>query len=458
MSARPLALLAAFCAVSLAAAAAHMTLFPVAPLAPDSAGYLNADGMRSAGYPAFLALAKAVGLDVHGIIVVQTVFLATSVGTLASAMGYASGRIVWGLALLGALCGNPFMWRYGAQILSEALFIPLLCLMAACMLMPVRHEARRLWFVLSALCLAAAILVRPVAMVMLPGLLLLVLGLHDTRPWGKRVRDALVIFALVFSITTLTVLVDKKQSDSSKGAIQGHASLAALGQAALLLRAGQTGLPPDREARIIVAIEQTRAWLNGLSSWEARVLSREIVWNPLLYEVLGSELDNLDASKVARTAILAAPLEYVRVVAAGLYSLWTLPQLQGAAHWRDVLEPQLSTLPQPVSTAPWRDAVKRMPDPLALVARVVNTGLTGLAFLAACLTLYLLLTGRRIEGLLLAGGALGLAAHGYLVAVALFSASLPRYQMPVLPLIGIAALCVVLHVTRRLLRRPEIVT
>jgi len=445
---------AVFLIATMATAAFHMTMFPVAALAPDSASYLNADGMRSAGYPIFLALAKAAGLDVSGIVMVQTAMLAASVGALCWAMVYASGRMIWGLLLLGVLCGNPFLWRYGAQILSEALFIPLLCLMTASALMAVRHEAQRRWLMLSAVCLAVAVLVRPVAVAMLPGLLMVALGLSSNQTWARRALNALAIVIVVVGVTFVAGSNDNRSSDTGKGAIKTHGGLALLGQAAPLLRAGQTGLPPDREARIVAAIEQTRAWMNGLSSWEAWVLSREIAWNPLLYDILGPELETLDVTRVAKTAILASPFEYLRVAAAGLYSLWTLPQLQGSTRWRDTLEPQLSTLPQAITSTPWRESVKRLPDPLAWAARLVNAGLTALAFLAACLALLGLLTAQRIDPVLVVGGAMGLAAHGYLVAVALFSASLPRYQMPVLAIMCVAALCLILHVARRWYRRP----
>jgi len=145
---------------------------------------LYAEGFRTPGYPAFLAAFELLGLGLMSVLLAQVI-----VGTLIIAL---VGWIVWmvtqsvrvtiAAALLIAI--NPGSIIECNLILSECLFTFLLTL-AIGLLIHARKTSRWPHIVLLGVTIAAAALVRPIAIVMIP-----LAGLALLMPYSRLIETA----------------------------------------------------------------------------------------------------------------------------------------------------------------------------------------------------------------------------------------------------------------------------
>lgn len=197
--------------VFLIAAAARLALwaamrdYPAAYLRPDSADYLRLAGdllgrgafgtdalpetFRTPGYPALLALLRLAWADPRWAALLNVVLDSCAAALVAATAGrLAPGRWSWTAGLLYAL--EPAAAGHAALVLSEAPFNLALTL-GLHALLRAGPEARPRWAAAGGLALAAAALIRPVALY-----LWIPLALTLASLWGRRGAPALLGFLL----------------------------------------------------------------------------------------------------------------------------------------------------------------------------------------------------------------------------------------------------------------------
>ena len=159
----------------------------------DSPGYIGFWAERSAGYPVFLNLITVVFGSVQAAPKVQLVLLAAAVSFLGWSVYRTFSAPYFAPTLVLILFGLSAVSKFHAYILSEALFISLLCTMMGCLIMLVVRPTVRLAAVAALTC-GLAITVRPVGLSLLaiwPPLIWFIWG----RCAGKRWRLAMAVVA-----------------------------------------------------------------------------------------------------------------------------------------------------------------------------------------------------------------------------------------------------------------------
>ena len=128
--------------------------------APDSGGYLNFSEHRTAGYPLFLEAVDALFGTTDAAPKVQLVISAASFAFLGWSLNRAFRSALFALLPVVALMLYPRVTELHAHILTESIFISLMCLMVGGIALALRHPSWR-WAALAALACGLAITVRP---------------------------------------------------------------------------------------------------------------------------------------------------------------------------------------------------------------------------------------------------------------------------------------------------------
>lgn len=135
-------------------------------LAPDSGGYLQFGQHRTAGYPLFLWAVDAVFGSTDAAPKVQLVIAAAAFAFLGWSIHRASRSRVLSLAAVIALMLYPRIADLHGYILTESIFISLLCLMTGSIALVCYRPSWR-WVAVSALACGLAITVRPAGLSLL---------------------------------------------------------------------------------------------------------------------------------------------------------------------------------------------------------------------------------------------------------------------------------------------------
>ncbi len=135
-------------------------------LSPDSGGYLNFSEHRTAGYPLFLKAVDALFGTTDAAPRVQLVLAAAAFAFLGWSLHRAFRSPLFALAPVIALMLYPRVTERHADILTESIFISLMCLMAGGLALAVHRPSWR-WAALAALACGLAITVRPAALSLL---------------------------------------------------------------------------------------------------------------------------------------------------------------------------------------------------------------------------------------------------------------------------------------------------
>ena len=168
--------------ISLAIVYINVVIFNVTKSLPflelDSFSYLQGSVTRTVGYPLFLQAILAVFGDVRWVVPIQLNMLLASIVLMGWAMGSLfRSRLIGLLVILSLFVTTPLLLA-SCQILSEALYIPLICLHVAAAFMLFRTKSRyaSLW---TGLTMGLAIAVRPAGYALLAGVPILLLLLRD---------------------------------------------------------------------------------------------------------------------------------------------------------------------------------------------------------------------------------------------------------------------------------------
>ena len=195
---------AALCAVALGIAL--WATRGVSPLNPDTPSYLYFDPSRTVGYPAFLWLVKLLGGHAAAAVPVQMGLLALSLFLLGRSFHMLFGRPPLSLVFQVFLLASPDLWRFSAELMTEALATASVALWCAQLLRLIRRPSP--WaYLLLALIAAAGMLVRPSLMVLFAGSAIAALLLKSRRQRGSAVASLIPIGLGAYLLTPLALLL-----------------------------------------------------------------------------------------------------------------------------------------------------------------------------------------------------------------------------------------------------------
>ena len=135
-------------------------------LYPDSGGYLNFSEHRTAGYPVFIMLVSALSGTVDAVPKAQLLIAAWSFAFLGWSFQRAFQSILFALLPVLLLMLYPQIADVHSYILTESLFISLLCLLTGSLALVVRRPTWY-WVAAAAFATGLAITIRPAAFSML---------------------------------------------------------------------------------------------------------------------------------------------------------------------------------------------------------------------------------------------------------------------------------------------------
>ncbi len=135
-------------------------------LSPDSGGYLSFSDHRTAGYPLFLDVVEALFGTSDAAPKVQLILAASAFAFLGWSLHRAFRSPLFALMPVVALMLYPRVTELHAHILTESIFISLMCLMVGGIALTVHRPSWR-WAALAALACGLAITVRPAALSLL---------------------------------------------------------------------------------------------------------------------------------------------------------------------------------------------------------------------------------------------------------------------------------------------------
>ena len=429
---------------------------------PDTPGYIEFNQSRTSGYPLFLWLTRAAFGVVEGAARVQLALSAAAYAFLGWSIYKVFHAPVSALVLIYFLVSHPELARHQPHIMTESLFITLLCvMMGALMILLVKP---RWWLAaVSALACGLAIMVRPVGVSLLP-LWPIVLWFIWRRCDGQHIR---VIAAIVVPIA-LCLLVDRAVWHAYHG-LKVRADLVVTNlhvfTKALMIQSEPEPVGLDKELDRFMAIgreamapvrdlidgapdQRTRAYLlarfesaapyriyeRTLRSYEKEPL-RSTKWNHS-YQIRG---------EAGWAALASAPVDWVKNAIVHYWGLWIAASgnftPDSAMRYNDYIK---DTYVEHIHGPLFRDAVY-VPYTVEPGGALYRWGMM-LSFCASVLSLALAVSQRTCRGMdatdnrLVAAGLAGLMVHGYFLVVGLFAFGLGRYATVMFPLLAVCCL------------------
>ena len=405
-------------------------------LSGDSASYLDPGPEAGAGYPLFLDFLEAALGGLEAIPRAQLLLMAAAVVFLGASVSRDAPRLGFGVAL--AAFAASAVARFHAYLLSEALFVPLLCALLGALLLVLRRPSWPGVALAASLC-GLAVAARP------PGALLLaiwpLLGfLLWRRIAGQRGRlaaAAVVPLALCFlpeaaawsraegdlagtHLFAKALLIPSEPP--ATGDPTADALLAEARDRAAPLREVVSGAPAGALGSLLLRrSERTAQHLRyyGLRDRAERVAAARGVDAAALLAALG------------RSALLAAPGEWAANASRHYAALWMHPTVHTEALARE-FRGRTAALRDPPAFPGSRVAAPLSPAqafPGWFVGLVRAAG--GAAFLLSTLALLLALGLRLRSGVVplpLAGAAVAaLSVHAYFLTAAVFNFATMRY-------------------------------
>lgn len=431
----------------------------------DSPGYIDFSPDRTAGYPIFLNLITIVFGSVQVAPKVQLVLLAAAVSFLGWSVYRTFSAPCFAPIMVLVLFGLSAVSKFHAYILSEALFISLLCAMMGCLIVLVAYPTVRL-AALAALTCGLAITVRPAGLSLLaiwPPLIWFIWG----RCAGNRWRlVAAVAVPLVLCYVTESAIWHRVHGGGWTDRpyrVDYHL----FGK--VLMMESEPSVQDDQLASLVTEARQTwgpgRELLRRAPDWQTRTLLAryfEVVGhyvagrgNPSFRGRIKQLAEQREISvhrllgDVGGAALLAAPEEWAANAWLHYRGLWAHHSIYGT----DLIRRYVTYTEEQDVTAPIRmpPGLKVLPPrgPLPQMVVSLNRLATVAAFLASALVVGLAvwrrlgkvfqepLVGRREgsasrmkspDGDLVAAATAAIVVHGYFLATAMFAAANLRYS------------------------------
>lgn len=457
---------AVFIVACVAAYVAATFLIPpyIAMVEPDSASYLEFEPNRTALYPAFLYVCRALGLGLVQITWMQVAFFGMSLAYLLVALLRAGFPRLLLVLLVGILAANVLFTSFHRSILTESVFFSL-GVVATGLWIDYFRTGRVVLLAWAGLVLGLMIGVRPVGMALVPMQLLAVL----IRRSPNLSKWLLVLVALVpvgigaGGERVLYRLVHNAPSQST-------APLLYMGKAAMLIRPGMTFTGPHAQAlttvgsQLLTAFGPMQKYLADSPSLTVRALlsapyegqaqSLSFLWDEL---AAAAQQGNTTADELrfelGKQVILQNLTGYIEQTLLTQLGQWMVdaqrfpPNARMIAAYADA-NPAIALggriTPEMLYPKPSSFALVAYPTFLIAGAVTLVLALGVLFFI-----------GRPALMESGAGFYLGIAVflsamcHGYTLFISLANVWTPRFLMAVFPQLEIVALCLIMVVIYR---------
>ncbi|MYH28154.1 MAG: hypothetical protein F4137_04695 [Acidobacteria bacterium] len=426
---------------------------------PDSRGYIEFDPHRTAGYPLLLDSVTGLFGTLGAVPGVQLLLAAAGFAFLGWSIQHAFGAPRLALAVALSLFGNPEIAKFHGAIMTESVFVSLLCVMLGTMALLIATPGVRPAF-LSALTCGVAVAVRPAGISLLPIWPLLLWFLWGPCA-GRRVRLALAVAAplllcgAVEGIAWRAEHPDPTQRTSlanmhlfAKALMMEPVPVVAGDDLDRFLEVARENVAPAR--RFVAEAPDWQTALLTLTRYEAAGQRR---WFQREAEALAERRDtslNQLLGDVGWRAVSAAPVAWAHNGLVHYVGLWGLYEL---------LTPSASQVyaayMQPSERVPFGESARirtrRPPHAMAWPGRVVMAA----GFLATVVAVGIAVVRRLRSGAaeldrrLLLAAVCGLLVHGHYVFVALFGIALARYSLAVWPLLALCGFLLVHYASSR---------
>jgi len=435
----------------------------ISPLNPDTPSYLYFDPSRTVGYPAFLWLVKLLIGHAAAAAPVQMSLLALSLFLLGWSFHDLMGRPRLSLAFQVFLVASPDLWRFSAELMTEALATTSVALWCAQLLRLIKRPSPRAYLLL-ALISAAGMLIRPSLMVLFAGSAIAALLLKSRRQRASAVASLVPIGLGAYLLTPLALLIvhgsSVTTSPVARGILQhtlfcddaaaaGDADAEFVDRDSAGVRQYLDGAPPDvgialqhlysaplRFDSIIPGLGRLH---NAEAGWQAdpivgRVARERIEANPLCYarSVLRNYWDLVTQASPHVGAEGARVDQFLAVHPP--VPIASEPPLPSDARALQRGAGELHVAPPPAHAAIGRFGTKGSPL-LLLLGRVLYgaAALVGLPCLAA-----LIIQWRKSfpDWDMVVLAAMGLVFHSLFLGTAIVELSLIRYTVPAWPIVG----------------------
>ena len=427
--------------IALAAAGAFVAYMIWPPAFPflqaDSASYIHFDAMRTAGYPFLLTFIQRASGDLHRVLPVQLFAMVATAAYLAFEVGRLTRRPFLGLAALVLQVSNLFIYRYAFTIMPEALFFAVLAVFAGLLC---RITATGGLGTLAAMSLTVgfAILIRPVAYILIPVLIAgAAIGYQRRGRWQSVTLSAVVPLATLLAAGSLAY--DHVHGSFRTQSFLGHNLIGKIAY-----------LPGDevdtRYPEIKREIEDYMARLRDLrpGNLHDRFLLQERQYDLVRYGLTTRTVERIAArdgarpddirKEVALAYMVAHPLDYAEEVGLQLYSLWTVADLRTA---RDNARFSGFVAALPFDAFERTATPTRTPIPAFAVygIRAFMLGILAISLLALAVGATAAIRRRPIGPIWTALALLSFLLHGYLFLVASLQAGIFRYLIVTWPVI-----------------------
>ena len=444
---------------------------------PDSGGYLRFLADRSAGYPLFLDAVLAVFDTVDAVPKVQLGLAAAALAFLGWSVHRAFGGAIPGVILVLLIIDHDTLAGFHALIMTESLFVSLLCVMAGSLALLAKRPRWQLAAV-SALACGLAITVRPAAIS-----LLLVWPVALWLLWGRCAGRRLGLTAAVVAPLLLCFLAENAvwmpKHDAGPGDRPSLANRHVFAKSLVL------GPEPAVDDPALAAVVErgrdefapARELIAGAPGGQARTLLLRrfevAAQYPTWSRVLGGEMgriarlrgvtENDLQGSVGWAAMFAAPGDWLANALTHYRGLWSGYWLFGeefVARYETYTaglddsplfrEARVFDRLAEASSWPPRERLARLLPGEERLDWLPTLNTTrwkqGAALLASALAIafalwYRLRGSREPDGRLAVAALAGLAVHGHFLLIGLIGVATPRYAEAMWPLM---ALCIVL--------------
>ena len=419
-------------------------------LMPDSGSYLRFDSTRGTGYPLLLDLMQSVSGKDSWIKAVQLGFMlvAFSWFSLEAARFFEARWIA--LPIQIALVFNPLLMRFAFTVLTEAFFIFFLAIwLIACLRM--QKSGGRGWAILAAFSFAWMWLIKSLALVWLPAMVLVLFWIAKKEGWRKAAWDIL-LFALVVSLVQGAGAMYRHSHVNNREKVSFMGSQL-FGKMAFIPIETETTDYPESVSRLNELMAEVRDIRNSLPDYRQRFIFSENFYDyirfqhsdDILAEFNGNEVDK--EMELSWSEIWSNSGAYLDEVVMTMVAMWSMGELQThqfASKYNQLLDKMSNRLPADVEL--YRPSGRS----IAVVIAVKGFMLT--AFLISIWAFIYFLPGGRVDKtsaqreMVFALLVMSVAAYAYVVGVSLFQTALIRYELgmwPILLLLVFGGLAVV---------------
>ncbi len=423
-------------------------------LAPDSGGYLQFSEHRTAGYPIFLRAVEVLFGTTDAAQKAQLVIAASAFAFLGWSVYHAFRSSFFALVPVVALMLYPRIADLHGYILTESIFISLLCLVVGCIVLSAQRPSWR-WFALAALACGLAITVRPAALS-----LLVVWPFLFWLTWRRSEGRHLALAAAVVAPIVLCILAESvvwhasHDSDSRPNLADRHLLAKALivepapsladPELAGILAMGREVFAPARE--LVTGAPSHYARTRLLVDFEvaAQHSTYSRVFSPALRDLAAQRGEDEYSllAQIGRPAMLSAPVAWTRNALAHYLGLWfpywayvSPTILQEYQDYIESVDPQVLFDDSPIF------GYKEPPGPLLAFAvrTTLGAGLI-LTVVAIALAVWQRFRGetRTPDARLTVASASGLAIHAHFLLIGLTGVVATRYAGAMGPLLAMS--------------------